>query len=70
MGVYTTQWLNEFYCSANGESAEKWLDRSKKSREKDPYPSIKILFPTKTTVQNSASGEKVRAMLTALSSVC
>ncbi|KJA22168.1 hypothetical protein HYPSUDRAFT_41333 [Hypholoma sublateritium FD-334 SS-4] len=58
MGVYTTQWLNEFYCSANGESAEKWLDRSKKSREKDPYPSIKILFPTKTTVQNSASGEK------------
>ena len=59
MGNYTTQWLNEFHWSARGESAEDWLDKSKKAREKLPYPAIKIVFPTKATVQASALGEQV-----------
>ncbi|KAG2005546.1 hypothetical protein CC2G_001942 [Coprinopsis cinerea AmutBmut pab1-1] len=58
LGNYTTQWLNEFYYSARGESAEDWLDRSKKQREKQPYPPVKIIFPTKKTVQESTFGEQ------------
>ncbi|KAF9480645.1 phospholipase D/nuclease [Pholiota conissans] len=58
IGIYTTQWFNEFHWSARGESAESWLDRSKKSRESKPYPPIKIVFPRKVTVQQSAAGEK------------
>jgi len=57
--MYTTQWLNEFHWSARGESAEDWLDSSKKSREKLPYPPVKVVFPTKATVQASTPGEKV-----------
>jgi tyrosyl-DNA phosphodiesterase-1 len=60
MGTYTTQWLNEFHWSARGESAEDWLDKPKKSREKLPFPAIKIVFPTRATVQASAAGEQVR----------
>lgn len=60
MGSYTTQWLNEFHWSSRGESAEDWLDKPKKSREKFPFPSIKIIFPTRATVQASAAGEQVR----------
>lgn len=60
IGSYTTQWLNEFHSSARGESAEDWLDQPKKSREKLSFPSIKILFPTRATVQASAAGEPVR----------
>ena len=59
LGSSTTQWLNEFHWSARGESAEDWLDKPKKSREKLPYPPIKIVFPTKATVQESALGEMV-----------
>ncbi|KAF8961659.1 tyrosyl-DNA phosphodiesterase-domain-containing protein [Flammula alnicola] len=58
LGIYTTQWLNEFHWSARGESAEDWLDQSKKSREKLPYPPVKVVFPTKATVQESALGEQ------------
>ncbi|KAJ7595721.1 tyrosyl-DNA phosphodiesterase-domain-containing protein [Mycena floridula] len=57
IGAYTTQWMNEFHWSARGNSATDWLDKSKKSREKLPYPSIKILFPTAKTVRESAGGE-------------
>ena len=63
MGAYTTQWLNEFHWSARGESAEDWLDEPKKSREKLPFPSVKIVFPTRATVQASAAGEQVRHQL-------
>ncbi|EDR09713.1 uncharacterized protein LACBIDRAFT_319104 [Laccaria bicolor S238N-H82] len=58
LGIYTTQWMNEFHWSARGESAEDWLDEPKKRREKLPYPPIKIFFPSKRTVQESALGEK------------
>lgn len=59
LGSYTTQWINEFHWSARGESAEDWLDESKKRREKVPYPPVKVIFPTKKTVQESALGEQV-----------
>ncbi|KAF8222342.1 phospholipase D/nuclease [Tricholoma matsutake] len=49
LGIYTTQWFNEFYWSARGESAEEWLDEPKKRREQFPYPPIKLVFPTKLT---------------------
>ncbi|KAK2460371.1 hypothetical protein APHAL10511_007536 [Amanita phalloides] len=57
LGYYTTQWMNEFHWSARGESAEEWLDRPKRRREKQPYPPFKIIFPTKKLVQESALGE-------------
>lgn len=59
LGSYTPQWLNEFHWSARGESAEDWLDKTKKSREKLPFPSVKIVFPSKATVKSSAMGEQV-----------
>jgi hypothetical protein len=59
LGIYTTQWFNEFHWSARGESAEDWLDEPKKRREQLPYPPIKLVFPTKVTVQQSALGEQV-----------
>jgi len=58
IGIYTTQWLNEFHLSARGESAEDWLDRPKKTREKLPYPPVHLIYPTKTTVQESTLGER------------
>jgi len=57
LGYYTTQWMNEFHWSARGESAEEWLDEPKRRREKRPYPPIKVVFPTKKLVQESALGE-------------
>lgn len=51
--------MNEFYCSARGESAQSWLDQSKARRAKLPYPPVKILFPTLRTVRESALGEPV-----------
>ncbi|KAI0944736.1 hypothetical protein AcW1_002374 [Taiwanofungus camphoratus] len=57
IGTYSTQWMNEFYCSARGESAQSWLDQSKARRAKLPYPPVKILFPTLRTVRESALGE-------------
>ncbi|PCH43297.1 phospholipase D/nuclease [Wolfiporia cocos MD-104 SS10] len=57
IGTYSTQWMNEFYCSARGESAQTWLDTPKTRRAKLPYPPVKILFPTKQYVQESKLGE-------------
>ena len=51
--------MNEFHWSCRGESAEDWLDEPKKRREKLSYPAIKIIFPTKKTVAESAGGEMV-----------
>ncbi|KAL0567808.1 hypothetical protein V5O48_014189 [Marasmius crinis-equi] len=59
IGQYTTQWLNEFFWSCRGESAAAWLDEPKSKRQKLPYPepeSMKILFPSKETVQGSLGG--------------
>ncbi len=63
IGTYTTQWTNEFYCSARGDSAEQWLDKSRASRSKLDYPSLKILFPSGRTVRESVLGEPVRILL-------
>ncbi|EKM52233.1 uncharacterized protein PHACADRAFT_148739 [Phanerochaete carnosa HHB-10118-sp] len=57
IGTYTTQWLNEFYVTARGESAESWLDQPRARRARLPFPLVKILFPTRKTVQDSALGE-------------
>ncbi|TFK36150.1 tyrosyl-DNA phosphodiesterase-domain-containing protein [Crucibulum laeve] len=57
IGIYTTQWMNEFHYSARGESAEDWLDKPKKQREKASYPPIKVVFPTLATVRANANGE-------------
>ncbi|KAK0205913.1 tyrosyl-DNA phosphodiesterase-domain-containing protein [Desarmillaria ectypa] len=56
IGTYTTQWVNEFFYSARGESAQDYLDDSKAKRAKRPYPPLKIIFPSKKTVQESALG--------------
>ena len=61
VGNYSTQWLNEFYCSARGESAQTWLDKPKARRAKLPLPPIRILFPTAQYVRESVLGEQVRA---------
>ncbi|KAI0312833.1 hypothetical protein OF83DRAFT_1176266 [Amylostereum chailletii] len=45
IGAYSTQWLNEVYTSAMGESLKKWLDDPKLRRTKLPWPNIRILFP-------------------------
>ncbi|RDB17512.1 Tyrosyl-DNA phosphodiesterase 1 [Hypsizygus marmoreus] len=58
LGIYTTQWLNEFHWSARGESAEDWLDDPRKKRERLPYPPVKIIYPTKLTVQQTKLGEQ------------
>ncbi|KAI0076842.1 phospholipase D/nuclease [Panus rudis PR-1116 ss-1] len=58
IGTYSTQWMNEFYHSARGESAEDWLDQPKNRRSKLPYPPVKIIFPTLKTVQESVLGEE------------
>ncbi|CAL1698618.1 unnamed protein product [Somion occarium] len=58
IGTYSTQWVNEFYCSARGDSAEEWLDQPRSRRTKLPYPPIKILFPSDKTVKDSALGEQ------------
>ncbi|KZT19086.1 phospholipase D/nuclease [Neolentinus lepideus HHB14362 ss-1] len=57
VGTYSTQWMNEFHCSARGDSAEEWLDQSKTKRSKLPWPPIKILFPSLQTVRQSVLGE-------------
>ena len=59
VGNYSTQWLNEFYCSAGGESAQTWLDVSKARRAKLPFLPVKILFPTARYVRESRLGEAV-----------
>lgn len=56
IGTYTTQWVNEFFYSARGESPQDYMNDSKAKRAKLPYPPLKIIFPSKTTVQESALG--------------
>ncbi|EPS99962.1 hypothetical protein FOMPIDRAFT_1060549 [Fomitopsis schrenkii] len=58
IGTYSTQWMNEFHCSARGQSAQTWLDIPKARRAKLPYPPIKILFPTLQYVRDSVAGER------------
>ncbi|KAJ3753165.1 tyrosyl-DNA phosphodiesterase-domain-containing protein [Lentinula raphanica] len=59
IGSYTTQWVNEFYHSAKGESAEDWLDKPKRIRERLLYPTgLKVLYPTLETVRGSQYGER------------
>ncbi|KAF9258761.1 phospholipase D/nuclease [Marasmius fiardii PR-910] len=59
IGTYSTQWINEWFWSARGESAEAWLDEPRRKREKYPYPSgMQILFPSKATVDSSQYGER------------
>ena len=57
IGRYSTQWMNEFYCSAQGSSSDKfsWIGKST-ARAKLPYPPIKILFPSLKTVSDSVLG--------------
>ena len=62
IGTYSTQWMNEFHCSARGQSAETWLDLQKARRAKLPFPPIKILFPTAQYVRESVLGEQVRVL--------
>ena len=62
IGNYATAWLNEFYCSARGESAQTWLDKPKSRRSKLPFPPVKILFPTAQYVRESVLGEQVRVL--------
>ncbi|KIK61610.1 hypothetical protein GYMLUDRAFT_42622 [Collybiopsis luxurians FD-317 M1] len=58
LGQYTTQWMNEFYHSARGESAEDWLDKPKSRRAKLPYPpNLRVVFPSFATVRRSQYGE-------------
>ncbi len=48
--------MNEFFYSVRGESPQDYLDDSKAKRAKLPYPPLKIIFPSKKTVQESALG--------------
>ncbi|KAG1777981.1 tyrosyl-DNA phosphodiesterase-domain-containing protein [Suillus placidus] len=58
IGTYSTQWINEFYWSARGESAEDWLDEPKSRRAKLSWPPVKIVFPSLKTVRDSVLGEQ------------
>ncbi|EMD34993.1 hypothetical protein CERSUDRAFT_54191, partial [Gelatoporia subvermispora B] len=57
IGTYSTQWMNEFHCSARGESAQSWLDVSRARRSKLPWPAVKLIFPSLRTVRESVLGE-------------
>lgn len=57
IGQYSTQWFNEFFHSASGRSAEEYLDEPKGRRAKLPYPSIRVVYPSLRTVQQSVLGE-------------
>ena len=59
IGNYSTQWMNEFHCSARGVSAQTWLDVPKARRAKLSFPPIRILFPTVQYVRESVLGEQV-----------
>ncbi|KZS89546.1 phospholipase D/nuclease [Sistotremastrum niveocremeum HHB9708] len=57
VGTYSTQWLNEFFHSGLGESAQQWLDQPKARRSKLAFPPVKIIFPSLKTVRASRGGE-------------
>lgn len=58
--------MNEFFCSARGESAKTWLDKPKTQRAKLPWPAVKIVFPSRETVKNSKLGFPVRIPIAAV----
>jgi len=50
--------MNEFYDSARGVAGEKWTWLGRPSMRKSlPYPPVKVLFPSLSTVQNSVKGK-------------
>ncbi|KAJ7498142.1 tyrosyl-DNA phosphodiesterase-domain-containing protein [Mycena galericulata] len=56
IGTYTTQWFNQFYFSASGQSSalKAYLDMSEGKRKKLAYPTgLKVVFPSLTTVKNT-----------------
>ncbi|KAJ7498156.1 tyrosyl-DNA phosphodiesterase-domain-containing protein [Mycena galericulata] len=56
IGTYTTQWFNQFYFSASGQSSalKAYLDMSEGKRKKLAYPTgVKVVFPSLTTVKNT-----------------
>ncbi|KAI6021080.1 hypothetical protein EDC04DRAFT_2575753 [Pisolithus marmoratus] len=57
IGTYSTRWLNVFYYSARGESAEHCLDEPKARRTKLPWPPVQILFPSLCTVKGTVLSE-------------
>ncbi|KAJ7230370.1 tyrosyl-DNA phosphodiesterase-domain-containing protein [Mycena pura] len=57
IGMYTTQWINQFYVSASGKPAalKAHLDISESKRKKAAYPpGVKIVFPSRRTVRGTA----------------
>ncbi|KAI6041821.1 tyrosyl-DNA phosphodiesterase-domain-containing protein [Pisolithus marmoratus] len=68
IGNYSTQWLNEFYYSARGESAEDWLCEAKARRFNLPWPPIKILLPECTHGQGRSTPFSVPIFFKASSS--
>lgn len=56
------KWIKEFYHSARGADAQNWLRKSGRSKSDNlPWPGnrMKVLFPSKKTVQGSVLGEPV-----------
>ncbi|KAJ7483416.1 tyrosyl-DNA phosphodiesterase-domain-containing protein [Mycena latifolia] len=56
IGMYTTQWFNQFYLSASGHSSalKTHMDLSEGRRKKLGYPSgVKVVFPTVATVKST-----------------
>ncbi|KAJ6465209.1 tyrosyl-DNA phosphodiesterase-domain-containing protein [Mycena vitilis] len=54
IGMYTTQWFNQFYNSASGNQSElkKYMKLSEGKRKKLEYPlGVKVVFPTLATVE-------------------
>lgn len=60
--------MNEFFCSARGESATTWLDTPKSKRSKLPWPAVKLVYPSHQTVKDSVSGIRVNALQYVISS--
>ncbi|THH07200.1 hypothetical protein EW145_g3542, partial [Phellinidium pouzarii] len=56
IGTYTTEWMNEFHCSARGETAKTWMDKPRSERAKEAWPAVKIVFPSTQTVKDSVLG--------------
>ncbi|KAJ7147676.1 hypothetical protein C8R43DRAFT_1010422 [Mycena crocata] len=57
IGMYTTQWFNQFYLSASGQSSalKSHLDIPEAKRKKLEYPAgVKVVFPTLETVKSTA----------------
>ncbi|KAJ7483429.1 tyrosyl-DNA phosphodiesterase-domain-containing protein [Mycena latifolia] len=57
IGMYTTQWFNQFYLSASGHASalKAHMDISESKRKKLAYPpAVKVVFPTLATVKSTA----------------